>query len=190
MIPTDDTKCCPHGFASEPGWDPASGLGGLRFVRLYELLTSRNIDDQIRGQLAQHPPTQRNSNSHRLLVSTKAPTQEPTTRPTARPTISPTTEQPSGQPTRQPTKQPSGQPTRQPTKQPSGQPTRQPTKQPSGQPTGQPTTQPTNQPSSDPTTAPSSYTECSVGGYVESGVCTLVPAGKSSVTVLVCDSFS
>ena len=47
------------------------------------------------------------------------------------------------------------------------------------------TTNPTGQPSRQPTTAPSSTKQCSVGGYVASGICSLVPAGNTrSVGIL------
>ena len=67
---------------------------------------------------------------------------------------------------------------------PSGQPTWQPTGHPTRQPTGQPSRQPTGQPSRQPTTQPSSVMECSIGGYVASGVCSLVPAGN--VVCMMC----
>ena len=52
---------------------------------------------------------------------------------------------------------------------------------PTGQPTRQPTSQPSIQPSSQPTLSPSSVQPCSVGGYVASGVCSVVPAGKKKL---------
>ena len=51
--------------------------------------------------------------------------------------------------------------------------------------TSSPTGQPTRQPSSQPTIAPSSVRQCSVGGYVASGVCSLVPAGNNNNTVTI-----
>ena len=138
---TRTTSCCGQGFSAAPGWDPATGLGTLDFLRFKRFMMG--------------------------IKPTSAPTRRPTLKPTRRPSSMPSVEatsapssalspEPTSAPSPEPTSAPSPEPTSAPSTTPSATPSSRPSPAPSSAPSPEPTSVPSPAPSTIPSTTPSS----------------------------------
>ena len=108
---TGSTSCCREGFSAAPGWDPASGLGTLNFVKFKRFMMS--------------------------IKPTSSPSVRPSSQPSNEPTSSPSSA-PSPEPTSSPSPEPTSSPSSAPSPKPSAKPTVRPTVRPSHRPYDRP----------------------------------------------------
>ena len=108
-ITNSGTKSCKQGFSATPGWDPASGLGSVNYMKLEATFLSLGTIRDLTDSPTSFPT------SKVMPTKTMRPTRRPrnSNKPRANPFLTPSSS-PSALPSDVPTVMPSNRPTSQP----------------------------------------------------------------------------